>query len=990
MKFALTTLTLASSSLVEDDVVMLSVASARQSAGATMSLLDFARAESPTKAAGLLQAFAASTVARGEAVDDSTKTKLKEIGAELTNRTWVSLEQDHRRDQDLLNTQWDLILACGDTREAHLRQDIDSLEVQQVRVHESDMLRCRGLPDHKKPTVFSTGLLQGVGDDQQNITDWHAGKDGAEWERLEASSTVKSGAHLGWGMVLDDDGNAQRYFSHSSAAMYDDGGTHSTSLLELKNAACKACGDLDAFIEKMSREKPNCWQQPVPKRSTPQATTEELSVIDENLENLFSNLETFSEDNLELWETKFAACQAARQAYTKQDAHCDEEQSQYEAAFCAYRQGLHSTCSTYQGCHIMEEKAYKDLIADVLYKADSRKIDWKAIHKIACYIKVLISEGTNDERTNALESCESGDLNTLATILTGFNETNYLSVIVPEISQNVSCWDMEVMPLIDLKQCDMSSVANYPCSEKWTDRYLGLESPRECTACPALPDGLQYSPEQETKNVLEDSYGGGWVFVNEAQRSENDITDVALIEPGSYYLPSYNMKGLRWNEVMVQRMSSNWCDSWGRQSSRWVQQDGASMCVQTDEEYVYCTNNHDSLESDTKWNNNDMGSDPQRWRRQPVSHFGAICSKEGEGERQGLCECWPHEVNQTVDNLLSGLVQEKLCFRHARGHDLTDVPHDSPAHQNVHANPHQAKISSLENDGSVVKIVFGEEKGGNPDKPGKLRVGNYGSFLDGVGCGASGPVQYRVFVRCMGCTTMRETFHAKDGAQFIAPMKMGRALTTPRMASYTFEAWFRSPLDGTHDREIFGGTASGGFYLKNVAREHKPCKNWDESNNELTTYRVTAGGANVESNFCFQKDLFYHVAVTRCSHQGVKIYVNGHLSSEGHVEDDDWQKKSTQSHLSTSFGGGFTDGGQLFNVRIWNYARSSDQLIQNAFVTDEDQISDKDLLHWWPLTENVKDTETKSRLKFQNDDEAEVRYATIWCSDLEATGQRGC
>jgi len=233
------------------------------------------------------------------------------------------------------------------------------------------------------------------------------------------------------------------------------------------------------------------------------------------------------------------------------------EQEHYEQSFCAYRQGLHSTCAEYQGCHILTEEQFKALISDVLYAADSRKIDWKAIHKIACYIKVLISDGTNQERTYALENCESGDLNTLATILTGFNETNYLSLIIPEISGNVSCWDLDVPPLIDFKECDMSSVTHYPCGPTWMQRYEGLESPSHCRECSALPEHMQYSDKdyQDVDHARNTDYGGGWIFVNELGRSAQDINDLSEIQPQGYFLPSYNMKGLRWNEVLVQRMS---------------------------------------------------------------------------------------------------------------------------------------------------------------------------------------------------------------------------------------------------------------------------------------------------------------------------------------------------------------------------------------------------------------------------------------------------
>ena len=53
------------------------------------------------------------------------------------------------------------------------------------------------------------------------------------------------------------------------------------------------------------------------------------------------------------------------------------------------------------------------VITDVLFAADSRKVDWKAIHKFACYILVLVSGGTKVQQTMALDGCESGDLNTV-------------------------------------------------------------------------------------------------------------------------------------------------------------------------------------------------------------------------------------------------------------------------------------------------------------------------------------------------------------------------------------------------------------------------------------------------------------------------------------------------------------------------------------------------------------------------------------------------
>jgi len=909
---------------MDDDSVMLSVAAVRKAIAANQAqsmsaLVDFATADSPRKASSLLQDFARSTVDRNEQVDDVTKERLKEIAAQLTNNTWMSLEQAHRRDQDRINMHWRAIKECGDAHIRHMQQDVDSLEVQQVRTHESDMIRCRGLPNHTNPFAISNANLLQKSAKQHGDVETPADYDTTAW--LDNTP-----------FAIGEDG--QRYFKHTSA-YYDD--PNHKSLLELKNEVCKKCGELDEFLKNLPKARPACDAPLVGKEMTPRCgDLGAKPLVDSDLDEYFDNLRTFANYNLGRWEELKANCDNARQLYKDEDERCDEEQHQYENSFCAYRQGLHETCATYQGCHILSEEEYMKLINDVLYAADSRKIDWKAIHKIACYIKVLVEDGTNEERTIALNNCESGDLNTLATILTGFNETNYLSIIVPDISGNVSCWDLEVPPLIDFKECDMSSVSEYPCTATWSKRYEGLESPTHCIECAPLPASMQYYLDQEEiKNTRLDSFGGGWIFVNEIGRSVEDLHDIAEIQPDGYMLPSYNMKGLRWNEVLIRRVSANWCDSWGRKTGKWAEEGGASMCVQSDNDHVYCMNNHNGGHS---------------WRQQPVSHFAALCGKHGLPD----CECWPYREGQ-----------EKLCFTY--GDDIIN----EAAAMNVEA-PHHVQIHSMSEDGSVVKVQFhGEEK------VGVLRVGAYGSFLDGVGCGSVTPVKYQVFVRCLGCTTERSDFHTKDGAQFNGAMTVGQMATTVR-ATYTYEGWFRSPLEGKFTREMFGGSTSG-LVLVNDGKVK--CETWGSGANERTHYQVHVGNTNKYSSACFMKNLFYHVAVTRGLDGEVKVYVNGRqvtATNEG--------GEVSNSELSRTFGSGFTDGGQLFNVRIWDHARSQADVLEYSAVTNPVLMDDlAGLDHWWPLTDDTKDIITGAELQGP-----EVRYSPIWCSDLEASGMRVC
>ena len=67
---------------------------------------------------------------------------------------------------------------------------------------------------------------------------------------------------------------------------------------------------------------------------------------------------------------------------------------------------------------------------------------------------VPIYAETRDVGDKDLLNCEAGNLNTIETTLTSFNETNFFSLIVPEI--NVSCWDLVS--------------ETHPCTEDWLAR----------------------------------------------------------------------------------------------------------------------------------------------------------------------------------------------------------------------------------------------------------------------------------------------------------------------------------------------------------------------------------------------------------------------------------------------------------------------------------------------------------------------------------------
>jgi len=836
----------------------------------------------------LLQEFAINAAESGQGIDGDTREKLIAIRDILTNETYIALEQAHRHDQDLLDKHARAINECGYKHIMHLQQDIEGQEVQLVRDTEASMYKCQGLPVGlvalQKPERFWSNWT-GVNDpkyDDPNFVDC-------------------SEAHLD---------------------MFT------------------KCNELDNFIRGLP--KPNC----VPPAGTtameaPSCNGGQPTGVDIDLFDWFTNMKENALFYQETWRDLKVKCDNARDYYKEICLdECARKQRIFEQAFCSYRQGLHATCREYQGCHVLNEEEFMDLLNTVMYNADGRKIDWKAIHKIECYINVLVSTETNEVRAKDLLNCEAGNLNTIETILTGFNETNYLSLIAPEI--NVSCWNLDVPQYIDWKECDMTSVHQYPCTEKWMDRYNGLTAPADCTECAPIPDEFQYHLDtQRNENPKLEEYGGGWYYVHELGRSKTDIDDLTEMTPGGYHLPIYVTTGLRWNEVLVQRVSQNWCDSWGSQSSYWAEDSGASMCVQSDLEHVYCMNNANGVHS---------------WRQQPVSHFTVNCGMEG----QPACDCWPKN-------------KDNICWAYNR------ADASGPTLENIEA-PRHIRILSMEEDGSVVKISFqGQEKSGT------LKVGNYNAFMqDAEGCRAITPVKYRVYVRCMGCSTSEDgDFHVFDGAQFNGKMHIGHMAVKTR-THYTYEGWFRSPLAGKQRREILGGSTSG---LTLINEGAVPCLHdvgpgYMKSGTKESGYQLHVGGTDKYGAFCFEEDTWYFIAVTKNLEGDVQVFVNGRdMTTVGHKI-----SSNPDSTLEPTVGGGFIDGGQLFNLRIWDYARTQLELYTDAFSTrfEDMQTSVNGLAHWWPMTNDLKDLMTGSALTGP-----EARFKPVWWSDLEISGMRG-
>jgi len=155
-----------------------------------------------------------------------------------------------------------------------------------------------------------------------------------------------------------------------------------------------------------------------------------------------------------------------------------------------------------------------------------------------------------------------------------------------------------------------------------------------------------------------------------------------------------------------------------------------------------------------------------------------------------------------------------------------------------------------------------------------------------------------------------------------------------------------------------------------------------KSSTKTEGYQLHVGGSDKYGALCFEADTWYFIAVTKNLAGEVQVFVNGRdMTTDGHKI-----SSNAESTLEPSIGGGFIDGGQLFNLRIWDYARTQLELYTDAFSTrfEDLQTSSNGLAHWWPLTHDMKDQITGAPLSGP-----EVRFKPVWWSDLEISGMRG-
>lgn len=152
-----------------------------------------------------------------------------------------------------------------------------------------------------------------------------------------------------------------------------------------------------------------------------------------------------------VFETKDAACNSSTTVHRDKVEYCDEAQSQFETAFCEYRQALLFADSEYTTCNNDKNSSHSTLVAVLEGKVIGWKAEYKAIKKILCYLDVWLHDGDENTVNTALAtSCEDDSIDT-------------------------SPMDISYPTVPSAKVINVAPVQEYPGSTNWQqDRYSAL------------------------------------------------------------------------------------------------------------------------------------------------------------------------------------------------------------------------------------------------------------------------------------------------------------------------------------------------------------------------------------------------------------------------------------------------------------------------------------------------------------------------------------
>ncbi|CAD7930264.1 unnamed protein product, partial [Amoebophrya sp. A25] len=210
-----------------------------------------------------------------------------------------------------------------------------------------------------------------------------------------------------------------------------------------------------------------------------------------------------------------------------------------------------------------------------------------------------------------------------------------------------------------------------------------------------------------------------------------------------------------------------------------------------------------------------------------------------------------------------------------------------------------------------------------------------------------------------------KTFYAADLRTTLELSKKFEPRNRPNgISGWTMEVWIymRHSPGGAMQKDIYGANgATQGFFLADritAGAASLPCtdifgSDAHETERYLTNAAVHIGSSGVSSEHCLRRNTWYHLAATLTNEYKLSYYINGRPSGVNHT----WSAGMEMNNMfETQLGNGFTSMDEyMMNFRIWDHARSLEEIKRDAFATHARNLRSNasGLVAWFPLQENL-------------------------------------
>ena len=177
------------------------------------------------------------------------------------------------------------------------------------------------------------------------------------------------------------------------------------------------------------------------------------------------------------------------------------------------------------------------------------------------------------------------------------------------------------------------------------------------------------------------------------------------------------------------------------------------------------------------------------------------------------------------------------------------------------------------------------------------------------------------------------------------------------LTTFTVEAWvYWGGPSGSGNQRIFdfGNSTSGGYMFLTPDRWNGPVR-------FAITNTSTGGEQELVSNIIPSLNTWFHVAVTRDNSNNGKLYINGAVVATGTISITPSSLGNTANNwLGKSQWNDPYFNGKLDEVRIWNVARTQQQIRANMF-SELVPANEATLVHYYKLNETTGTTASDSK-----------------------------